>query len=191
MPLDSDDEWDANKIESQIEYLNRHPYCFIVQSLNQWVRNGKTITQPTHLQKKSGWIFKESLERCMISPSSVCFHRLLWDQYKPFNEDYPACEDYDLWLKITRHFPVGLDSTLTLTRYAGHSDQLSSTVPILDQFRVGSLFKMYEAEQDPIIKTQIKTVLLKKLKILINGSKKRGQDANFYEEIRVKVVAAS
>ena len=172
MLLDSDDEWRPNKIESQVMYLNHHPYCFIVQSLDQWVRNGKAITQPTHLQKKSGWIFKESLDRCMISPSSVCFHRLLWDQYGPFNEDYPACEDYDLWLKITRHFPVGLDQTITLTRYAGHSDQLSSTVPILDQFRVDSLFKLYDSEQDFVIQAQIKTVLLKKLSILSNGFRK-------------------
>lgn len=173
MPLDSDDEWRPNKIESQITYLNHHPYCFIIQSLDQWVRNEKKINQSIHLQKKSGWIFNDSLKRCMISPSSVCFHRLLWDRYGPFNEDYPACEDYDLWLKISRHFPIGLDPTLTLTRYAGHSDQLSSTIPILDQYRVDSLFKMYDIETDIDIKDTIKLTLLKKLSILIKGSARR------------------
>jgi glycosyltransferase involved in cell wall biosynthesis/nucleoside phosphorylase len=187
MLLDSDDEWLPSKVESQIKHLNQHPYYLITQTLDQWIKNGQPVTQPTHLHRKSGWLFNESLNRCTISPSSVCFHRSLWEEYGPFNEDYPACEDYDLWLKITRHHPIGLDETYNLIRYAGHSDQLSSTVQCVDQFRVNALFSLFNSETDFAIKDQIKGVLLKKLSILINGAKKRDQNVASYQKIATQL----
>ena len=187
MLLDSDDEWLPNKISSQIKFLNQYPYYLIFQSLDQWIRHENKVIQPEHLQKKSGWIFHDSLQRCMISPSSVCFHRSLWTHYGPFNSDYIACEDYDLWLKITRHYPVGLDPTITLNRYSGHSDQLSSSIPILDHYRVQSLEKLLDLEYDPILIQSIKKVLIKKLTILSHGAKKRNKPFDKYQKTLAKL----
>jgi GT2 family glycosyltransferase len=149
-----------------------------------WFRDSSLISQPKHLQKKEGWIFNHSLSRCMISPSSVCIHRDLFDYFGLFNETFWACEDYDMWLRISRFYPVGLDSTISLRRYAGHADQLSASIPLLDHYRVIALYTCLNIENQIYIKENIKAMIDKKLGILIKGGSKRGFKTKRYSELK-------
>ncbi|MBU0650624.1 glycosyltransferase, partial [bacterium] len=101
--LDSDDEWKKNKLKKQIEFFKENPALKICQTDEEWIRNGKWINQKKIHQKKSGWIFEPSLELCLISPSSVIIHKDIFDHIGLFDETLMACEDYDLWLRITLH----------------------------------------------------------------------------------------
>ncbi|MCF6234820.1 MAG: glycosyltransferase [Gammaproteobacteria bacterium] len=171
--LDSDDLWSPDKLEKQWQFLQANPFYQIMQSQEIWIRNSKRVNACKHHKKPQGWIWKESLERCMISPSSTLIKRNLFDLYGTFDENLPACEDYDLWLLITRHHVVGLESSLSLTRFGGHKDQLSSQYPAMDRFRISALIKALDAEQEPYYRQALLKVLIKKLPILINGYQKR------------------
>jgi hypothetical protein len=59
-----------------------------------------------------------------------------------FDEQLPACEDYDLWLRITCHHPVLLVDQPLVEKHGGHSDQLSRTVSGLDRYRIRALVKI-------------------------------------------------
>ncbi len=171
--LDSDDLWSPDKLEKQWQFLQVCPFYQIMQSQEVWVRNGKRVNACKHHKKPQGWIWQESLERCMISPSSVLIKRDLFDLYGTFDETLPACEDYDLWLRITRHHVVGLEASPSLTRFGGHKDQLSSQYPAMDRFRISALIKALDAEQEPHYRQALLKILTKKLPILINGYQKR------------------
>ena len=188
--LDSDDEWEPTKLENQLAYLKRYPFYQIIQSQENWIRNGETLTQKSYHKKQPGWIWKESLERCMVSPSSVLLSRELFSSFLGFDTDLPACEDYDLWLRITRYHPVGLDVSVSLTKYAGHDNQLSKIYPAMDQYRVKALIKLLEREKNNSYKKFIITILSKKLDILIKGSVKHDnqEKAQYYENILKKVM---
>ncbi|MEE9524300.1 MAG: glycosyltransferase [Thermodesulfovibrionales bacterium] len=173
--LDSDDEWEKDKLREQVRYLMTYPFYEIIQSDEKWIRNNVRVNQCKHHEKKAGWIFDQSLERCMISPSSVLMKRSLLEQYGKFDEDLPVCEDYDLWLKITRNHPVGLDQNMSVIKYGGHEDQLSSKYPAMDSFRVRSLNRLLKNERSPEFRNKIITVLEKKLNILATGYEKRGK----------------
>lgn len=140
--LDSDDEWDPEKLNRQLAWWAKHSEFRICQTREIWIRNGVRVNPPRTHRKKGGWIFPESLARCMITPSSVMMERSLYDEMGGFNESLPACEDYDLWLKITSRYPIGLVEEYLLTRYGGHADQLSSSVPMLDRFRIRALLDL-------------------------------------------------
>ena len=173
--LDSDDEWLPEKCAKQIQWRNQHPAIRILQSREQWIRNGVRVNPPRHLEKRSGDIFADSLKRCMITPSSVFLEKRLFMSYGGFNESLPACEDYDLWLRITAEHAVGLVNEHLLRRYGGHGDQLSTTVPVLDRFRVRSMLGLLGSnrlrpEQHRLVTGQ----LLKKTAILANGYLKHG-----------------
>jgi hypothetical protein len=152
-----------------------HPYYDVVQSQERWIRNGAHLNQKKQFQKQSGWIFDLCLERCMISPSSVLIKRELFDHYGGFDTDYPACEDYALWLKLSRFHPIGLDECVGLTKYGGHDDQLSFKYPNMDEFRVIALLDCLEREADPNVRNVIKTVLLKKAKSVVDYCQKFGE----------------
>ncbi|NOX20038.1 MAG: glycosyltransferase [Nitrospirae bacterium] len=183
--LDSDDYWKEDKIERQLEYLKRYPYFEILQSEEIWIRNGKRVNPCKHHKKPEGWAWEPSLRRCLISPSGVMMKRDIFFRYGPFREDFPVCEDYDLWLKITRGHPVGLEPSFTVVKYGGHGDQLSRRYPAMDRFRVKSLFEQFEREPYPEFREKLKEVINEKLKILYKGYKKRSrwEDVKWCEQI--------
>lgn len=182
--LDSDDEWHRDKVSRQVEWLEKNPGFRIVQTREIWIRRGVRVNPPRTHEKIGGEIFKESLERCMITPSSVMLERGLFKEAGGFNEALPACEDYDLWLRIAGRWPVGLVDDYLLIRYGGHPDQLSSTVPVLDRFRVKALLDILKAGW--LTKKQVelvRKVLGKKARIVANGYRKREKEEE-YEKYR-------
>jgi glycosyltransferase involved in cell wall biosynthesis len=170
--LDSDDVWSVDKLTQQIEYFNKYPFFSIIQSKDEWVRNQIPIIIPKHLEKKEGWIFDDSLLRCAIAPSSVLIIKKIFENSNYFDPTLKACEDYDLWLSLTRFLPIGLDESINLKRFAGHKDQLSIATK-LDFCRIFSLDKHYMKEENIDIKESIERVIKKKLRIVINGATKR------------------
>lgn len=178
--LDSDDEWLPKKLEKQIAWFNRHPDLRIVQTKEIWIRRGRRVNPPKTHEKVAGDLFRASLERCMITPSSVMLRRSLFDETGGFNDSLSACEDYDLWLRITSRYEVGLVSEYLLKRYGGHADQLSATVPMLDQYRVRSLVSLINsnaltAEQAVLARRN----LVKRATILSLGFEKHGKPEEY------------
>jgi hypothetical protein len=103
-----------------------------------------------------------------------------------FDETLPACEDFDLWLRITCRLPVGLVNEYFLTRYGGHADQLSATVMGLDRFRIQSITSLLDSKMlSPDQATIAKAELVKKATIVANGYKKRGNREEYDRYSRI------
>lgn len=174
--LDSDDEWLPKKLETQMAYLKDHPEIKICQTEEQWIRNGVRVNPMKKHAKSSGYIFKACLPLCIISPSAVMIHREVFDKVGLFDPDYAVCEDYELWLRITRQFEVGLIDKALIKKYGGHVDQLSHALPAMDRFRIRALLKILcngnlNTEQQHSVKEELR----KKVAIYIQGSANRGK----------------
>ena len=57
----------------------------------------------------------------------------------------PVCEDYDLWLRIARDYPVPLIDQALVVKHGGHADQLSHSLWGMDRYRVMALQKLLRA----------------------------------------------
>ncbi len=187
--LDSDDLWHKDKLHGQWRFLKENPFYNIVQSEEIWIRNGTRVNPCNHHQKPEGWIWLPSLSLCLVSPSSVLMKKDLFSAYGGFDPSLPACEDYDLWLRISRDHPVGLDPSLSVIKHGGHDDQLSRHYPAMDRFRVKALFKALDHETDGAYQTFLKAVLKKKLTILVGGCKKRNKldETRYFESLLHKI----
>ncbi len=184
--LDSDDEWHAPKLERQMRWHERNPSYRIFQTREIWVRRGRRVNPPATHEKRHGYIFEDSLARCMVTPSSVVMEKSLFRDAGGFNESFPACEDYDLWLKITCEHPVGLVDECLLTRYGGHSDQLSATVPAIDRFRIQSIEDILASGKLSAAQADLaRTTLVKKARIMANGCRKRGNGEDYERYSRI------
>ena len=127
--LDSDDLWLPDKLARQIAYLTSPAgVCCLCQTDETWVRRGVRVNKPLSHRKVAGRIFLPSLARCMISPSAVMLHRRLFQDHGGFDETLPAAEDYDLWLRLTWRYEVGLVDEPLVIKRGGHPDQLSGPV---------------------------------------------------------------
>jgi glycosyltransferase involved in cell wall biosynthesis len=184
--LDSDDEWHSRKLEKQVQWHRDNPGFAISQTKEIWVRRGARVNPPKTHEKKEGYIFEQSLKRCMVTPSSVMLERTLFLDTGGFNESLPACEDFDLWLRITFRIPVGLVNEYLLTRYGGHADQLSATVMGLDRFRIQSIIGLLNSKKlSPEQTALAQSELAKKADIVANGYKKRGNREEYERYSRI------
>ncbi len=173
--LDSDDMWLPGKLASQIDFFNSNPDALICQTQELWVRNGKRVNPKRRHKKFSGMIFKQSLPLCIVSPSAVMLKKSLLDKTGLFDESLPACEDYDLWLRIGCKYPVFLIDTPLIIKRGGHDDQLSKT-PGLDKYRIkalGNIIKSGILSKDQY--NDAVKMLEKKCEIYAQGCLKRGR----------------
>ncbi len=175
--LDSDDYWSDEKLLNQWKFLEKNPFFEILQSEEIWLRHGVRVNACLHHKKPEGWIWKKSVERCYISPSSVLLKRTLFDEFGLFDNTYPSCEDYELWLRISRWKMVGLESTPSLIKRGGHEDQLSRRYAAMDWFRVRAILKALESESNPEYRDYLRKSAASKLTILRSGSEKRKKNA--------------
>ena len=179
--LDSDDAWKPTKLEKQMEFsiFNQDKYR-IIHTDETWYRNKKFLNQLKKHKKSGGNIFKNSLQLCCISPSSVVLKKQIFDDYGLFDENLEVCEDYDMWIRITSKEEVGfLDSPLVL-KYGGHSDQLSKKFWGMDRFRIKSLEKNLKNEHfSKSQKINVLDTLIEKLTIVSDGALKRGNKEIF------------
>ena len=187
--LDSDDTWLPEKLSEQVKFFNSNKDALICQTQEKWIRNGVRVNQKNRHTKLSGMIFKASVSMCLVSPSAVMLKRSLFERMGGFDERLPACEDYDLWLRIGCRHPVSLLNRELIIKRGGHDDQLSRA-PGLDKYRIQSLVKIIKenilsSDQEFVVKK----VLKKKCEIYGNGCLKRGrrEEADYYLSLAVDV----
>lgn len=176
--LDSDDKWLAHKIATFKEHLQQHPECLVFHSNEIWIRNGVRVNAMKKHQKRGGMIFKHCLPLCVISPSAVIIHKQIFDTVGLFDEQLPACEDYDLWLRICHNTPICYVDEALINKFGGHEDQLSRKYWGMDRFRIHALNKLL-TQADLTAENQVMTtaMLCKKLNILLKGAKKHNNSA--------------
>lgn len=173
--LDSDDEWLPNKLEKQIEALTDNADFKFVHADEIWIRNGVRVNPMNKHKKYGGQIFLHCLPLCCISPSSVLLHRSMFDEFGLFDETLPACEDYDMWLKICSACPVLFLEEKLIIKHGGHKDQLSQRHWGMDRFRIQALDNLLSSNQlDMKQRKQTIDMLLNKINIFLNGARKRG-----------------
>jgi GT2 family glycosyltransferase len=174
--LDSDDLWLARKLERQIAFMERHREAKICQVEEIWIRNGVRVNPKAIHRKPSGDIFIRSLELCLVSPSAVMMTEELFDQFGGFDESFPVCEDYDLWLRIGAKYPVPLIAEALVVKRGGHADQLSRSMWGMDRYRILALQKILRSGLDETQKAAALRVLQRKAWIVARGARKRGRE---------------
>lgn len=173
--LDSDDEWLPEKLGVQFEALAENPGHRLIHCDEIWIRNGRRVNPADRHRKRGGWVFEYCLPLCVISPSAAVIERSLLIEAGGFNEQLPACEDYDLWLRVCSRFPVLYVDRPLLRKYGGHDDQLSRMHWGMDRFRVQALRDLLatgnlsESDRQAALAS-----LREKCRILITGARKRG-----------------
>jgi len=160
--LDSDDTWLKNKLEAQLTALRQASDIKVCHTEEIWI------------------------PLCAMSPSSILIHRSVFDDIGLFDENLPACEDYDLWLRISAKYPVLFLEQPLINKYGGHEDQLSHKHWGMDRFRIQALDNLLQNSQlseENYLAAQL--MLIKKARIFQKGALKRGkiESANYYQEL--------
>jgi len=112
--LDSDDYWLPEKLERQIECFKQNPHYGMVAT------RCSSITPFGRFRKKnrpgkSGWILNNLFKANFIRTSSAMIKKECFEKIGLFDQSLPECEEYDLWLRIAKQYPIGfINQTLTV-----------------------------------------------------------------------------
>jgi GT2 family glycosyltransferase len=130
-------------------------------------------------------IFEPSLELCLVSPSAVMMRRELFERVGRFDEALPACEDYELWLRVSLRHSIHLIATPLIVKRGGHFDQLSKGWG-LDRYRIAALVKLLNGDSlNDVQRQAARRVLQRKCAVYAGGCRKRGrtEEAEQYERL--------
>jgi len=188
--LDSDDLWMPRKLEVQTAFMEQHPNVQICQTEEIWIRRGVRVNPKAKHAKPSGDIFRSSLDLCLVSPSAVMMTKRLFTESGGFDESFPVCEDYDLWLRISVHCSVPLIPVPLVVKRGGHSDQLSHYTWGMDRYRVRSLRKLLATGLRGPKREWAIGALKRKISVLCQGARKRGKEyeATAYESMLSEIL---
>lgn len=175
--LDSDDEWLTGKLARQAAALSDSG-LLICHTDEVWIRDGVRVNPHKHHRKYGGDIFLKALPLCVMSPSSIAIHRDVFAAVGLFDESLPACEDYELWLRIASRYEVAYIEEKLIRKYGGHSDQLSQAHFAMDRFRIYALDKLLR--DLPLLdsgrREAVREMLLHKARIVLKGALKHGNE---------------
>lgn len=127
--LDDDDVWKPEKLQRQVD--------FIEASLTGMIKWGLVYTwlelidaQGTVIsvrgKRDEGMIYnKLVLENIIDAPSSVLVRREVFDTIGLFDESLFSCEDWDMWLRISRKYLV-FPVKEYLVQYREHQNTMSA-----------------------------------------------------------------
>jgi teichuronic acid biosynthesis glycosyltransferase TuaG len=121
--LDSDDIWEKNKIEKQLEFMKNNNCSFCYTAAKIINENSQCIIN--RLNVKSSINYKELLKNTMIITSSVIIDRGKIGKF--FMVDLRRAQDYATWLKLLRQNNLeALGINEALVQYRVRSKSLSS-----------------------------------------------------------------
>lgn len=174
--LDSDDYWLPGKLAAQVSFFSEHPEAVACQTEELWIRRGVRVNPMKKHLKPSGEIFEPSLKLCVVSPSAVVVKRTLLEEVGVFDEDFPVCEDYDLWLRISRKYPIWLIPEPLIIKEGGAPDQLSRSIEGMDRYRIRSIARLIKRACLSERQTQAALKELRlKCRVYGNGCLRRGK----------------
>jgi glycosyltransferase involved in cell wall biosynthesis len=138
--LDADDRLLPEALEIGVDCLRQHPECAFASGLCRLiVADGSLLSKPEQPSIARDH-YLEFLRRNYIwCPSSVIYRRNTVDMVKGFDTSLGRAEDYDLFLRITRDYPIFCHNQFVadyrlhrLSRSADHSLMLRDTLSALD-----------------------------------------------------------
>ncbi len=121
--VDDDDLFAPEKIELQVEKFEQNPELGLVASDNYTINSEGEILDTKEIPdfSKQG-VFLTLLQNCIFCQPTVMVRKECLDKVGLYKSIF--AEDYDMWIRITRHYPVGVIHK-PLARYRKHDRNLS------------------------------------------------------------------
>lgn len=130
--LDADDWLFADAISINLKHLKQNREAAFVSGGFMWVNNHKQIIGERAIIVEDNH-YCHLLQRNYISMhATVMYHRWIFEKFR-FDTSLKACEDYDLYLKISRKYPISHLPEF-IAAYRMHDQNMSGNIPMMLEF---------------------------------------------------------
>ena len=128
--LDADDYLYPEAIATNLRYLQQNPSWAFVSGWHDKVDEWKYLIEKDELSVVKENHYINLLQGNYIGMhAAVMYTRWVLNEFQ-FDTLLRACEDYDLYMRITRKFPVG-DHDKNMAAYRIHGNNMSAKIPFM------------------------------------------------------------
>ncbi|MEW6145839.1 MAG: glycosyltransferase [Thermodesulfobacteriota bacterium] len=123
--LDDDDEWLPDKLEKQIDVLDRGTTslgCVYTGSLVVDSADDHVLQTSIPLYRNN--VLKEMLFQNFITTSTIALKKACFDKVGLFDEGIPYGEDYDMWIRIAEEYEYDFVKE-PLAKYRSHQTAMT------------------------------------------------------------------
>lgn len=113
--IDSDDLWEKNKLEIQVEYLKEHPehkICFthvsIIDENDQVVDSDLEKLYAVDYERQEEWLETFFFLGNCLPMTSVLMTTKIMVEIGDFNIAYRQLHDFDYWIRIAKRYPMAV-----------------------------------------------------------------------------------
>jgi glycosyltransferase involved in cell wall biosynthesis len=118
---DADDEWLPGKLKAQMSAFENYPDAGLVFTDTLMFRDDEVIQVAMNRPMLKDWcrshhtnlpgcyygeLYAQLLIQDCMNTSSVVVRRKMFEEHGTFDERFKVGEDYDLWLRIARNYPM-------------------------------------------------------------------------------------
>lgn len=113
--IDSDDLWEKNKLELQVEYLKEHPehkICFthvsIIDENDQVIDSELEKLYAVDYERQEEWLETFFFLGNCLPMTSVLMTTKIMVEIGDFNIAYRQLHDFDYWIRIAKRYPMAV-----------------------------------------------------------------------------------
>lgn len=139
--LDADDLYEPHFVSTMLVALQSDPTAAGVFCGYQFVdQQNRPLPQVEARQVPNEQLYETLLDGNFFVPESILVHRSCYISAGHFDETLRACEDWDMWLRISRQYKI-IGTNLVLTRHRVLAGSMSSDPTRMIQNRMAVLDK--------------------------------------------------
>lgn len=116
---DSDDEWEYNKLEKQMELFEKHPEVGMVYCGQKWQEpNGEWSMYPGEIEErfsKTGDVFSTLLVHALIGTPTMLIRKDCFFEVGGFQTELKALEDYEFSIRFAKNYRIEMVEEPLLT----------------------------------------------------------------------------
>lgn len=128
--LDGDDRLLPDALGVGVNRLNTHPECaFVFGHYRLIASDGSPLSTP-HRPWCDKDFYLQLLSRCIPMCATVMYQRIVFESVIGFNTFNRITEDYELYLRIARRFPIHCHDEV-IAEYRRHHTNLSNDVAVM------------------------------------------------------------
>ncbi len=134
--IDDDDRWREDKLERQLELFGELPenYGLIYTAFTYYYLERNRILGIKH-PRASGDVYRHLLKDNITGTSTIIVKRKCFKKVGLFRESFPTCEDWDMWLRMSKICLFGaIDEPLV--DYSIHAGQFSFAKYLAGRYRM-------------------------------------------------------
>jgi glycosyltransferase involved in cell wall biosynthesis len=129
--LDADDRLLPGALEAGLHCLIAHPECAFVSGHYRYIKEDGSFLIEHPQEKIEGDHYRAFLRGNYVGMhATVIYRRAALEQVGGFNTSLPACEDYDLYLRLAKQFPISRHHEV-VAEYRQHGSNMSSNAELM------------------------------------------------------------